>query len=297
MRRPTTLVLLTAASIATTLAVASTATAINSYNARPTDHTEVGAFFALWDSDDEDGLVDRFDWVCSGAMIDDDTFLTAAHCTDDWPEGTTFYVSLEEDVQTLLDDAVDAGSTATEIRDLFVAEGWAVEGDTDQHPLYPGTGSNSYDIGVIDFSTRDVDPQDVWDFTPSPLPTPGLLDELGGRVLDTLEWTVVGYGLEEAHTGAGGQTFPGGGVRLEATLGFNALNATWVRLAMNEPREFGGACYGDSGGPNYVEIDGVDVLVGITVTGDVPCFATNVVYRTDTESARDFLAQYVDLPE
>jgi secreted trypsin-like serine protease len=66
---------------------------------------------------------------------------------------------------------------------------------------------------------------------------------------------------------------------------------------MNEPRGFGGACYGDSGGPNYVEIDGVDVLVGITVTGDVPCFATNVVYRTDTESARDFLAQYVDLPE
>jgi hypothetical protein len=296
MRRSAALVLLSTAAAATALTVASTATAINSYNARPTDHTEVGAFIALWDTDDEDALVDRFDWVCSGAMIDDDTFLTAAHCTDDWPEGTTFYVSLEEDVQTLLDDAVDAGLTATQIRDLFIAEGWAVQGDTDQHPDFPGTGSNYYDIGVIDFADRDVDPQDVWDFTPAPLPTLGLLDEIGGRALELLEWTVAGYGLEEAHTGAGGHTFPGGGVRLEATVGFNALNKTWVRLAMNESRGFGGACYGDSGGPNYVEIDGIDVLVGITVTGDTPCFATNVVYRTDTVWAQDFLEDYVDLP-
>ena len=35
-----------------------------------------------------DAVVDRLDWVCSGAMVDDDTFLTAAHCTDDWPAGT-----------------------------------------------------------------------------------------------------------------------------------------------------------------------------------------------------------------
>ncbi|MER7475584.1 hypothetical protein ABT351_33515, partial [Micromonospora sp. NPDC000018] len=26
----------------------------------------------------------------------------------------------------------------------------------------------------------------------------------------------------------------------------------WVRLAMNESRDYGGACYGDSGGPNFV---------------------------------------------
>jgi hypothetical protein len=77
---------------------------------------------------------------------------------------------------------------------------------------------------------------------------------------------------------------------------FNALNKTWVRLAMNESRGLGGACYGDSGGPNFVELGGRLVLAATTITGDVPCYATNVAYRLDTPSARDFLAPYVDLP-
>jgi len=38
------------------------------------------------------------------------------------------------------------------------------------------------------------------------------------------------------------------------------------------------------------------VVVAITVTGDAPCRATDVDYRTDTPSARAFLATYVSLP-
>lgn len=44
----------------------------------------------------------------------------------------------------------------------------------------------------------------------------------------------------------------------------------------NESRDLGGACYGDSGGPNFVTIDGKLVLAGTTITGDTPCYATNV---------------------
>ena len=84
------------------MALALPAAAINSYNAQPApERTEVGAFVALW-SNDEDPEPERFDWVCSGAMVDDDTYLTAAHCTDDWPAGTRFFVSLEQDFQSLL---------------------------------------------------------------------------------------------------------------------------------------------------------------------------------------------------
>ena len=71
-------------------------------------------------------------------------------------------------------------------------------------------------------------------------------------------------------------------MRLKADEGFNALNKTWVRLAMNESRGFGGACYGDSGGPNFVVLGGQRLLASTTITGDVPCYATNVTYRTDT---------------
>jgi hypothetical protein len=272
------------------------AAAINSYNSSPApERTEVGAFMALWDTTG-DAVPDRFDWVCSGTMIDDDTYLTAAHCTDDWPAGTRFYVSLEQDVQSLLDQAAAAGLTPAQTAADFVADGHAVEGDTHQDPAYPGNSADAHDIGVIDFANRQTTPADVWDFTPATLPTAGQLDALGSRALDAASWLVVGYGTQEAVRGPGGHTHPGGGVRLKAPEDFNALNKTWVRLSMNAPQGNGGACYGDSGGPNFVTLNGQLVLAATTITGDVPCYATNVVYRLDTASARTFLAPYVDLP-
>ena len=287
------LVAVTAATAAVALS-AGPAAAISTYNSEPApERTETGAFMALWDRD-ADGVPDRFDWVCSGAMVDDDTYLTAAHCTDDWPEGTRFFVSLEQDVQAALDDSADL--TAAERADLFLAEGWAVEGDTAQDAGFPGPSNDTHDIGVIDFADRDVTPADVWEFTPAQLPTAGQLSDLGSRALADLTWTVVGYGTQEAQNGPGGHTHPGGGVRMQAEVGFSALNKSWVRLAMSESRDFGGACYGDSGGPNFLEVDGEMVLAGTTITGDAPCKATNVAYRTDTPQARAFLAPFVDLP-
>jgi hypothetical protein len=276
---------------------AAPALAINSYNAEPApERTEVGAFVALWDRG-SDGTYDRFDWVCSGAMIDDDTFLTAAHCTNDWPQTPEtpprFFVSLVQDLQSLLDDAT---GTPEEQVAAFLAAGYIVEGTAIGHPDFPGTAAESYDIGVIDFADWETTPADVWEFTPATLPTEGLLGELGSRALDALDWWAVGYGTEEAVNGAGGQTHPGGGVRMKAPLDFNALNKTWVRLAMIEARGLGGACYGDSGGPNFVVIDGVWILAATTITGDVPCYATNVAYRVDTATAREFLDDFVALP-
>jgi len=269
--------------------------AINTYNAEPApERTEVGALFVLWSNDDNDADYERFDWVCSGTMIDDDTFLTAAHCTDDWPAGTRFFVSLDQDVQAPLDDAADAGLSPIETADLFLQEGLVVEGTPHQDEAFPGPANDPHDIAVIDFANWDVSPQDVWNFTPATLPEPDLLSSLGGRTLDSSDWWVVGYGTEEALRGPGGQTHPGGGVRLKALVGFNALNKSWVRESMIEPRGYGGACYGDSGGPNFAVIDGQMILVAITVTGDTPCYATNVAYRLDTEAAQSFLAPFLD---
>src|SRR6478672_622909 len=96
------------APLVTTLAaigLATPAAAINSYNASPApERTEVGAFLVLYDRNG-DGTPDRFDWFCSGTMISQDVYLTAAHCTVDWPAGARFYVSLDENVQAELDHA------------------------------------------------------------------------------------------------------------------------------------------------------------------------------------------------
>ena len=263
------------------------ASAINSYNAAPApERTEVGALIATWDNDDDPATPDRVDWVCSGTMIDADTFLTAAHCTSDWPANVKFFVSLAQDVQTALDNAT---GTPTQI-----AAAVAVPGTAHTHPAYPGSADDTHDIAVIQVSAQQIRAR--WSFTPASLPTANRLGELGPQGLNATSWLVAGYGTQEARRGPGGQTHPGGGVRMKAPVTFNALNNAWVRLAMTAPQGNGGACYGDSGGPNFATIDGRFTLAATTITGDTPCYATNVVYRLDTPGARDFLRPFVTLP-
>jgi trypsin len=284
------------AMVAVMLTLGSPASAISTYNSEPApERTETGALLVLIDTDGN-GANDDFDWHCSGAMVDRDTYLTAAHCLASWPAGAKFYVSLDQDVQGVLDQSAALGLSGVAQAQWFLDHGHAVEGDPAHDPAFPGNQSNSHDIGVIDFAQRALTPANRWAFQPGALPTAGMLDALGSRLLDSSVWTAVGYGTEEATTGAGGQTHPGGGVRLKAELGFDALNDTWIRLAMIESQGYGGACYGDSGGPNFVKVNGALILAGTTITGDTPCYSTNVAYRLDTSSARSFLAPYVTLP-
>jgi hypothetical protein len=233
-------------------------------------------------------------------MIDQDTFLTAAHCVTDFsldPADDTFYVSLEEDIQTLIDTSgLDRTTQGPALAAWFVANDYAVETDVAYDPGFAHDSADSHDIAVADFANRAEGPSDLWTFTPATLPTAGLLSSIGPRGLEELTWTVVGYGTQEASREPGGHVFDGGNVRLKAEVGFDALNKTWIRESMREPQGWGGACYGDSGGPNFVDIDGQLVLAATTITGDTPCYATNVAYRMDTTSARAFLAPYVALP-
>jgi len=297
--RLTTLLLAGVAGVTAAALLAAPAGAINSYNASPApERTETGALLVLWDTNG-DGVDDSFDWHCSGAMIDRDTFLTASHCIVDWsadPSLDHFYVSLDQDVQSELDAAAAQGLSGTAEAQYFLAHGEAVEGTGIADPAYTKSQSDPHDIAVVDFANRTVTPADRWTFTPAQLPTAGQLSGLTEDQLNAASWLVVGYGVQEATTGGGPQTFPGGGVRMKANLGFDAINPSWVRLSMQEAQGYGGACYGDSGGPNFVTLNGTMLLAGDTVTGDTPCFATNVAYRTDTDSARSFLAPYVQLP-
>ena len=77
---------------------------------------------------------------------------------------------------------------------------------------------------------------------------------------------------------------------------FHSLNGGYLRLSQNPSTGNGGTCFGDSGGPNFLNVDGVRTLVAITITGDSVCRSTNVDYRLDTVSARAFLAPFVSLP-
>jgi len=63
---------------------------------------------------------------------------------------------------------------------------------------------------------------------------------------------------------------------------------------MNPSTGSGGTCYGDSGGPHFFGES--NMIVSLTVTGDVNCRATDVTYRLAIPSTRAFLSDFVELP-
>jgi hypothetical protein len=135
--------------------------------------------------------------------------------------------------------------------------------------------------------------------TPAQLPTAGLLDQLkdDGTLKDTL-FTAVGYGTIRVTNTGGPAGILDNVDRNRADQEFLSLTKAWITLSMNLATGNGGTCFGDSGGPHFIHLNGseTDITVAVTVTGDAQCVATDKDYRLDTESARSFLGNFVTLP-
>jgi len=150
-------------------------------------------------------------------------------------------------------------------------------------PLYNGAQSDPHDIAVV---VLDTTPK----ITPARLPAAGSLSNLPTNQ----QFTSVGYGAHEVTNSPGGHQYLYDDVRMVGTGTLNSINPAWLRISMNPATGDAGTCYGDSGGPNF--LGGTDIVAATTITGDAVCRATNVDYRLDTPSARNFLAAYVTLP-
>jgi secreted trypsin-like serine protease len=200
-------------------------------------------------------------WIyCSGTLISPTVFLTAAHCAEDGQR-----------VRVTFDTAYQDGDKT-------------YSGTFYSDPLYNQSQSDPHDIAVV------VLDKPVKGITPAQLPTADSLSNLSS----TQQFTSVGYGAYEVTKGPGGHQYLYNDVRMVATGTLNSTNPSWLRISMNPSTGNGGTCYGDSGGPNFLGT--TDIIAAITITGDAVCRSTNVVYRLDTESARNFLSQYVSLP-
>ena len=205
--------------------------------------------------------------LCTGTLISPTVFLTAGHCTD-------YLESIgETDVWVTFDPSFDSASPL-------------VHGTYYTHPLFASGGqSNTYDLAVI------VLDRAVEGITPAVLPTLGMLDEMSLR---RQRFIAVGYGTVREDKRKGPQSLFFDGKRRYAHQSFRSLTKSWLNLSMNPSTGSGGTCYGDSGGPHFLA--GTNIVVSVTVTGDRFCRATDVTYRLDTLSARNFLEDFVTLP-
>lgn len=240
-------------------------------NGEPTG-SAYGNVGALLFDYDKNGISGDDEW-CTGSLISPTVFLTAAHCivTPYTPPGTQFYVSFSSDLYS---------------RSFRYIEATGVVYD----PEYGHDVAKLHDLAVVFLAARSTR-----GITPLQLPPAGYLGQLSAQgALSKALFVNVGYGTSS--TKKGPPSFAYDGLRKFSKSEFMGLQPTWLGLLMNESATGqGGDCYGDSGGPKFLDGNPNMVLATVT-TGDYPCRATTWDWRLDTPEARGFLGKYVTLP-
>lgn len=224
-------------------------------------HPNVGGLVAEWREEGQKDL------LCTGTLIDEDVFLTAAHCTE-------YLASIDigpDEVWVTFDPTFDQDSPL-------------IAGTYTSHPGFNQRQSDPKDIAVVEL-------EEDGGATPAALPTRNQLSEMNLR---DERFTAVGYGIVRENKKKGPHSLEDNENRYYARQGFHALTKTWLKLNMNPSTGSGGTCYGDSGGPHFLR--DTNLIVSTTITGDSQCRATDVTYRLDTRSARNFLDDFVTLP-
>lgn len=264
------------------------------------EHPYVG--FAIYFVPSEPGW-----FSCSGTLLDADTFLTAGHCTSgigyDGEEGplsggTDVWVTFQE-TDTLAGwpargDYPDEESLYAARSAWLDASSTYSSGTAIPHPEYDDFASFpvTHDVGVIEL---DV---------PTGVSTYGQLADLGaaaalagdtGRGRNDALVETVGYGVQSIQPKPLSEDS-----RYKATsrvIEVNGSQSTGGNLhTSNNPSSVGGrggSCFGDSGGPVFVNDTNV-VLAVVSYGPSATCHGADYSWRVDTTAARDFLLPLLD---
>lgn len=224
---------------------------------------------------------------CSATLISPTVLITAAHCTEGTLGSTlvTFDSVIAENPPSPFPMAADpsVGYTDAEI----TAAGY-LSGTAYTHPEYSGFTdlANWNDVGVI------VLDEPVTGIEPATLAPTNYLDQFAQPVLNSTIFEVVGYGTEVRKPEEGAQkpqpmSYPL--IRRYTTSPGQKLTPQILQLSgnINDTRGGGGTCFGDSGGPVFLN----GYLVAVTSYG----YTSNCRYlggyqRVDIPVVQDWLA-------
>jgi secreted trypsin-like serine protease len=208
--------------------------------------------------------------LCSGALISPTVFVTAAHCT----ESAKYYASLPRLVGVTFDQTITTDSP--------VIPGTPIS-SPDYNPAAYNINNDSHDIGVVVLS-EPVTGRAIY-----PLAPEGTFG--AGNVKAGSPITQVGYGVDQnGESGLPGQVTTNDMTRDYGTAKFRAATA----YLMADQVHSDGMCFGDSGGPGFMTIDGQEKIVGLgVVINGYDCNEVAWLYRVDSPATRAFLGQYV----
>ena len=200
------------------------------------------------------------DPYCSGTLITDTVVLTAAHCLDTATRGGSFIETSPLDLVIYIgeDPSVDLIAHVYTVSDVEIYSSYDRRALTD-------------DIALIKLDVA------VTEATPVPfLPASLALSssDAGGTV------NFAGFGQTE--TGSSGVlmqvdgTIGGLGC---AVSGCSSAGDTATQVSYSQPTS--GPCFGDSGGPMFIERSGTAYVAGVTSYGDSNCTVYGVSTRPD----------------
>ena len=180
--------------------------------------------------------------LCTGTLVSPRIVLTAAHCLEDVESALRFQIGFGTDSRTVPE------------YDPVV---WSDAVDHMTHPDFAyGTPTDGKDIGLVLLAEPAV---------AAPKPMSGLPPDLGEQV------RMVGFGRTERYA-------TDGGLKRESSAPVtDVLDSLFFFGTSLE-----NTCLGDSGGPVYLTVLGVERLVGISSFGDAICRETTGATRVDS---------------
>ena len=257
-------------------------------------YANVGALIGEFDvpvAFDENGepITETLQFIfCTGTLIadadggDSNLFLTAAHCIppDDPTDGPGVRMAVTFDPTIDLDD--------TKFGSVVPGTSTMYEGTAYRHELFACCGRNdTFDIGMV------VLDQEVPGISPATVVGPNQLGTMTQAQLRQAQFVTAGYGTVRDDKTGGFHALSFDGDRRWATQTAMNLLKPWLNLSMQPSTGDGGTCYGDSGGPHFLVEGGGLTLASITVTGDIPCRATDKTYRLDTPVSQEFIGRFL----
>ena len=243
---------------------------------------------------------------CTGTLLDENTFLTAGHCTfdigvdgvdSDPSGGTDVWVTFDE-TETLAgwparadypDEATlyAARSAWLDANPLYTSGTAIPSPDYDDFASFPV----NHDVGVVELDE------------PRPMATYGELAPLGTaealagtpKLRNTNLVETVGYGIQsvQPHPADIESRFKSTSRIVEIT-GNQATSGNLHTL--NNPSKVGGvggSCFGDSGGPVFVNNTN-QVIAVVSYGPSQTCHGADYAWRVDTAAAYEFVNAFLD---